>query len=79
MSWPQTDSQNLVFKTEILPPTSTTLITTDTTSYRPVVEGTRPELRQWEDLTLEAAGEWVAKGGLDFRGWPTGRRQIYDR
>ena len=52
-----------VWKAEALPHTSMTLITDPPESFRPTVEGTLDEPRGWEDLSAEAARDWVRGGG----------------
>ena len=52
-----------VWKAEKLPSTSPTLITDPPESFNPIVEGKLPEPRGWEDMTAEAARDWVLGGG----------------
>ena len=65
-SYPESSSERLVFKTALLDYDSPSLIVTDPTSFAPVTQGTRPELRGWTDLDEEATRRHVLAGGSIF-------------
>ena len=80
--YPTSESKALVYKTELLPLDSPTLIITDPTSFSPITKGTQPNIQPWRDVNEEAAykhamaGHSIFVGGLPgttksttVRGW----------
>ena len=67
-----------VWKAEMLPRDSPTLITTDPESFCPTVEGRAPQPQGWVDLDERAAREWVLQGrSLMIAGLPgTGKSHL---